>query len=70
MLEDYISLITKLLQDKEDLTFKIQDLTDENTKRMKQLEYQWADEVRKKMQDKDLVIDQAKSSLEEFARLI
>lgn len=63
MLEDYISLITKLLQDKEDLTFKIQDLTDENTKRMKQLEYQWADEVRKKMQDKDLVIDQAKSSL-------
>jgi len=26
MLEDYISLITKLLQDKEELTIKIQDM--------------------------------------------
>lgn len=45
-------------------------MTESSNKKIKELELQWGEDMRKKMYEKDYVIEQAKNSLEDFARLI
>lgn len=46
MLGQYISLISKLLQDKQQLTIKMQDIMDENQRKIKHMEFEWNQKFR------------------------
>lgn len=64
MLEDYISLITKLLQDKEELTIKIQDMADEGQRKTKQIELDFTKRIKLMTEERDEQILSTKNQIE------
>jgi phage host-nuclease inhibitor protein Gam len=63
-------LITKLLQDKEELTATIQKLIDENQRKVKQVENDCLVKLRSVMEERDEQVSSTKSQIEEFLNVI
>jgi hypothetical protein len=63
-------LITKLLQDKEELTMTIQKLIDENQKKVKQVENDCSLKLKSVIEERDEQISSTKSQIEEFLIVI
>ena len=63
MLEDYISLITKLLQDKEELTITIQDIQENHRKEMADREKHWNHRFKELIEERDEQINSTKSQI-------
>ena len=70
MLEDYISLITKLLQDKEELTITLQDYQENQQKEIKKREEQWNMRFNELMEERDEHINSTKNQIDEFLQVI
>jgi hypothetical protein len=70
MLQQYIQLITKLIQDKEELIERIQLLIDENQKKVKQIESDYSLKLKRVTDEKDEQITSTKSKIEEFLNVI